>query len=176
MPFTTDGFRGIEAESYLAESNLGVALRQARLKRKLSLDDVAAVLHIRKEYLQAIEQGSYRQLPGRTYAIGFVRAYASHLDLDPLDAIQRFKDETVEGAPDADLTFPRGRYRKASPGCRHRRRFDSCGRHPVRRVVPVFLRGHRCAGRDREHRNRPRQAGQTPPPRPRRPLRNRRRR
>lgn len=116
MPFTTDGFRDIDTESYLAESNLGVALRQARLKRKLSLEDVAAVLHIRKEYLQAIEQGNYRQLPGRTYGIGFVRTYASHLDLDPLDAIQRFKDETAEGSPDADLAFPKASTEKRLPG------------------------------------------------------------
>ncbi len=116
MPFTTDGFRDIDTESYLAESNLGVALRQARLKRKLNLDDVAAVLHIRKEYLQAIEQGNYRQLPGRTYAIGFVRTYASHLDLDPLDAIQRFKDETAEGGPDAGLAFPKASDEKRLPG------------------------------------------------------------
>ncbi|MDJ0893773.1 MAG: DUF4115 domain-containing protein [Alphaproteobacteria bacterium] len=106
-PFSTDGLRGIDSESYLTGSSLGVALRQARLKRKFGLDDVAEVLHIRKEYLQAIEQGNYRVLPGPTYAVGFVRAYAGHLGLDTAKAIQRYKAEASDQDPRTELTFPK---------------------------------------------------------------------
>ena len=46
-------------------------------------------------YLEALEAGDHGKLPGRVYAIGFVRTYSSFLGLDSAVAIERFKSEAV---------------------------------------------------------------------------------
>ena len=62
--------------------SVGRLLRDQRLARGVSVDDVAARLRIRSRYLEAIEQGNFDQLPGAAYIPAFLRAYASHLGLD----------------------------------------------------------------------------------------------
>lgn len=115
-PFSTDPLKGIDVESYIAGSSLGVALRQARLKRKLGLEDVSNVLRIRKDYLQAIEQGNYRALPGPTYAVGFIRAYAEHLGLHAGDAVRRYKEEVGYVRAGPNLSFPQPSSESRLPG------------------------------------------------------------
>jgi cytoskeleton protein RodZ len=61
---------------------VGRLLRDQRLSRDLSIDDVAARLRIRSRYLEAIEQGRFDQLPGPAYIPAFLRAYANHLGLE----------------------------------------------------------------------------------------------
>lgn len=101
-----EGLRGVPEESYLAGSTIGVALRQARVKQKRDLDELTRVLRIRRDYLEAIEDGDTRRLPGPTYAVGFVRAYANELGLDGADAVRRFKAETENFDATPDLAFP----------------------------------------------------------------------
>ncbi len=76
-------------------SGLGRVLRRARLTTGLDIQDVAQRLRIRPEYLEALEEGDHGKLPGRVYAIGFVRTYSSFLGLDSAVAIERFKSEAV---------------------------------------------------------------------------------
>lgn len=45
-------------------SELGLQLKEARLQKGMSLDDVQEVTKIRKKYLEAIESGDYKVLPG----------------------------------------------------------------------------------------------------------------
>lgn len=72
----------------------------------LSLDQVAAALRIRAVYLRAIEDGRFDDLPGPTYAVGFVRAYADHLGLDPETTVRRFKAERDGISRRQELVFP----------------------------------------------------------------------
>lgn len=62
--------------------NLGAHLKQAREKFGFSLDDIAAEIKIRAHHLRVLEEGRYGELPSRTHAVGFVKSYASILDLD----------------------------------------------------------------------------------------------
>ncbi len=66
----------------------GAAMRDMRKAHNRELSDVANALRIRQTYLQAIEDGRFDDLPGPTYAAGFVRAYADYLGLD-LDEVMR---------------------------------------------------------------------------------------
>jgi cytoskeletal protein RodZ len=59
------------------------------------LQRIADILHIRYNYLVAIEDGRYEDLPGQAYAIGFVRAYADHLGLDGDEIVRRYKEESA---------------------------------------------------------------------------------
>jgi cytoskeleton protein RodZ len=56
---------------------LGAELRAARQAQGWELPQLAASLRIRETYLEAIEAGRIAELPGTTYALGFVRAMSS---------------------------------------------------------------------------------------------------
>lgn len=74
-------------------ATLGNQLREAREARDLSIDTVANELMIRKFYLTSLEEGTYRHLPERVYAVGFVKSYAELLGLDQHSAVEQFKRE-----------------------------------------------------------------------------------
>lgn len=80
-----------DAESPL--ETVGQDLRAARLRRGDDLASVSRALKIRKDHLEALEEDRLDALPGRTYAVGFVRAYADYLGLDAVQLVERFKDE-----------------------------------------------------------------------------------
>lgn len=61
---------------------VGTKLRDARTRRKLSLQDVEEETKIRARYLQALENEDWDQLPGDTYARAFIRTYGALLGLD----------------------------------------------------------------------------------------------
>jgi cytoskeleton protein RodZ len=75
-------------------SEVGEELRAARMRRGDDLAAVSRVLRIRKDHLEAIEENRLDDLPGRTYAVGFVRSYAEYLGLNASDCVERFKAET----------------------------------------------------------------------------------
>jgi cytoskeleton protein RodZ len=72
-------------------------LRSRRMSLSYELSEIAVALRIRLAYLEAIEQGRFNDLPGATYAHGFLRTYAEHLGLDPQLVLRRFKEETSGG-------------------------------------------------------------------------------
>ena len=72
----------------------------------LELQSVANQLRIRLSYLEAIEDGRYSDLPGTTYAVGFVRSYADYLELDGADIVRRFREEVARIHGRTRLIFP----------------------------------------------------------------------
>jgi cytoskeleton protein RodZ len=72
-------------------SDVGGELRAARMRRGDDLSAVSRVLRIRKDHLEAIEENRFDDLPGRTYAVGFVRSYAQYLELDARECVERLK-------------------------------------------------------------------------------------
>ncbi|MBU1374811.1 MAG: helix-turn-helix domain-containing protein [Alphaproteobacteria bacterium] len=80
----------------MLHDTLGEALKAARLDKGLTLVDVADRTRVRRAYLEAIEDMRLDALPSRPFTIGYIRAYATFLGLDPELAIERFKsDEPV---------------------------------------------------------------------------------
>lgn len=80
----------------------GEALRAARERRGDDLSVVSRALRIRKDHLAALEENRLEALPGRAYALGFVRSYADYLGLDAKACAERFKRETAgqnDGTP-----------------------------------------------------------------------------
>ncbi|MFA7431091.1 MAG: helix-turn-helix domain-containing protein, partial [Rhodospirillaceae bacterium] len=87
------------------QGEAGRLLRETRESQRLDLRNVSDALRIRFAHLLAIEEGRYGDLPGATYAVGFVRAYAEHLHLDSAEVVRRFKDESsIESVN--ELAFP----------------------------------------------------------------------
>ena len=77
------------------ELGVGDILRMNRERRGQELQSVANQLRIRLAYLEAIEEGRYKDLPGSTYAVGFVRSYGDYLGLDGADIVRRFREEVA---------------------------------------------------------------------------------
>ena len=86
---------------------IGASLREERVRRGLTLDAVETDTRIRGRYLEAIEDERWDELPAEAYAKGFLRTYASYLELDPqqfLAAFRRARREVEE--PIAPLPQP----------------------------------------------------------------------
>lgn len=93
--------REISGDSDAPLETVGQDLRAARLRRGDDLATASKVLKIRKDHLEALEEDRLEALPGRTYAVGFVRSYADYLGLDTAQCVERFKAE-IAGRSDAD--------------------------------------------------------------------------
>lgn len=84
---------------------VGEQLKQARLKRDLTLEQVSRAIHIRTHYLEALENDQRDALPSKVQGRGFLRLYADHLDLpvkpllDAWDGIIPV-EEAVVSSPD----------------------------------------------------------------------------
>ena len=73
--------------------NLGEKLRQTRQEKNLSIKEVSAKINISARYLEAIESGNFKELPGEVYAKNFLKAYTKFLDLNTEEFIALFKSE-----------------------------------------------------------------------------------
>ena len=73
---------------------IGPTLREARVRRKLTLTQVSDDTRIRIKYLQAMEDEDFEVIPGITYVRGFLRTYAEYLSLDADVIIGEFNSHT----------------------------------------------------------------------------------
>ena len=62
---------------------IGSTLREARVRRNLTLQQVEEDTKIRVKYVQAMENEEFDIMPGPTYVKGFLRTYSEYLGLDP---------------------------------------------------------------------------------------------
>jgi cytoskeletal protein RodZ len=70
--------------------SFGEDLRTERLARGVALEDITAVTKISQRHLLALEQDSFRLLPGGILNKGIVRGYVGALGLDERDWTDRF--------------------------------------------------------------------------------------
>jgi cytoskeleton protein RodZ len=88
----------------------GARLKLAREAAGLSLEQVAAQLKLAPRQVRALEDEDFAQLPGRTFARGFVRNYARLLNLDGNDLLSMLPDAAhapALGAPALQSTGAR---------------------------------------------------------------------
>lgn len=60
----------------------GKRLQRARMETGFTLDEVAKALDIDAKYLFALENEDYDKLPGKTFALGYAKSYATYLGLN----------------------------------------------------------------------------------------------
>jgi cytoskeleton protein RodZ len=103
LPFGAGGVEPLRAEPPLTlqyGAHVGRALQAIRQRRGLPLEALAETTRVRASYLAAIEDMRLELLPSRPFTIGYIRAYASVLGLDPDAAADRFRaDEPVLDEP-----------------------------------------------------------------------------
>jgi cytoskeletal protein RodZ len=96
----------IDISAYPVDIGVGELMRLTRERLGHELQTVANQLRIRLSYLEAIEDARFRDLPGTTYAVGFVRSYADYLGLDGADIVRRFREEAARIHGQTKLVFP----------------------------------------------------------------------
>lgn len=84
-------------------SELGQQLKEARLQKGLSLDDVQEMTKIRKRYLEAIESGDYKVLPGSFYVRAFIKTYAETVGLNPDELLEGHKKDVPDSEQEATM-------------------------------------------------------------------------
>ena len=95
---------------------VGDLLKAARLNAGIELRDVVANLRISYAYIEAIENGRFEDLPGSTYSVGFVRAYAEYLGLESSEVVRRLKYQESSSDVRSELVFPNPLTEGSIPG------------------------------------------------------------
>ncbi|WP_430317771.1 RodZ domain-containing protein [Pseudomonas nitroreducens] len=84
-------------------ANPGETLRQARENKGWSTAQVAGQLNLTENALRQLEQGSFDQLPGHTFARGYIRAYAKLLGMDQAQMVTAFDQYTGTDASGSNV-------------------------------------------------------------------------
>jgi cytoskeleton protein RodZ len=86
---------------------VGAFLRELRVKRGLSLEELARVTRVARPHLEALENDAFGSLPAPVFTRGFIRAYCQAVGAPPEEALARFDGRDVrEVAP--TTASPRG--------------------------------------------------------------------
>jgi cytoskeletal protein RodZ len=94
-----DGDRAYATE---AGPSLPERLVSARERKGVDIYRAERDTKIRARYLEALEHGDYRELPGAVYTKGFLRNYALYLGLDPEEVLLQWKHERGDAAIPAE--------------------------------------------------------------------------
>lgn len=70
----------------------GEILAETRLKLGLEPDNVAQILHLSRQQIEALEANDFENLPEPTYIRGYLRSYSQLLNIDPKPVIDSYND------------------------------------------------------------------------------------
>lgn len=88
----------------VASGGVGPALRAARERRGLSIAAVTETLHVEARVLEAMEAGRFTVFDAPVYARGFIRKYASFLELPVADMIAAY--DALSSGPSTPSLIP----------------------------------------------------------------------
>jgi cytoskeleton protein RodZ len=97
-----------EVPSPIVGEGPGARLKRAREAAGLSLDQVAQQLKLAPRQVKALEDEDFAQLPGRTFARGFVRNYARLLNLNGDELLALLPDSARAPALEAPALHSTG--------------------------------------------------------------------
>ncbi|BAM47570.1 helix-turn-helix domain-containing protein [Amphibacillus xylanus] len=83
---------------------IGEKLREARLEKGYSLDDVSQRTKIQIRHLKAIEENNFSMIPGNFYARVFIKEYANVVDLDFKALLDEHQHEIPSSEQQVDYT------------------------------------------------------------------------
>ncbi|TAA71644.1 helix-turn-helix domain-containing protein [Planomicrobium okeanokoites] len=77
-------------------NEMGTRLKEARIAKGYSLEDLQDVTKIQKRYLAGIEEGNYSMMPGQFYVRAFIKQYADAVGLNADELLEQHKSEMPE--------------------------------------------------------------------------------
>lgn len=119
-------------------SDLGALLRKAREQRGYSLDDIQEATKIRKRYLEAIETGEYKVLPGSFYVRAFVKTYAETVGLDAEEVLRLYQKELPKAAS-LDAVVPEPRIKPKRRSVQHNDRWGKVAVSLLMWAFPILI-------------------------------------
>lgn len=75
----------------LALTELGKRLKEARIEKGLSLEDLQKETKIQKRYLAGIEEGNYDLMPGKFYVRAFIKQYCEAVGLNVEQTFEQYQ-------------------------------------------------------------------------------------
>lgn len=85
---------------------IGQTLREARVRKGLTLLQVAEDTKIRPKYIQALENDEFSTLPGDAYVKGFLRSYAGYLGIDAEVIVEEYSSRYSVAKQEKQLDGP----------------------------------------------------------------------
>lgn len=86
---------------------IGEQLKQARLARNASINDVSLALHIRPFFIEALEDNRFTDIPSMVQVKGFIRLYAGWLNQSPQALLNILDGKTEESPEDKSVPDPK---------------------------------------------------------------------
>jgi cytoskeletal protein RodZ len=114
-------------------SELGTRLKEARIAKGYSLEDLQGITKIQKRYLAGIEEGDHSIMPGPFYVRAFIKQYAEAVDLNPDALLEQHKAEVPEKAKE-DVRPP-----LAAPTPSRRQTFARSSSSGLGEVMPKII-------------------------------------
>lgn len=91
---------------------LSEILRDKRLEQGYTLEHVEKAIKIKKDFLIAIEENRYKDLPSDTYAAGFVKNYGQYLGISEQKLMALFRRDYKTGKSEYVPTYRKKTYTK----------------------------------------------------------------
>ncbi len=87
--------------------SVGDILYEARISTGESIETISKKLRIQPFFLEALEKNDDSVFPGKAFQIGFLKAYAQYLNLDPKDLSTLIKKDFQDSFAKPNLYFPK---------------------------------------------------------------------
>lgn len=108
---------------------LGEKLKEARLEKGYTIEDIETMTRIQARHLQAIEDNNFSYIPGNFYARVFIKEYAQVVGLDYNALLVEHESEMPKSDNEIDYSQLRKTRRKSSSG----------KTSSVARFIPTFI-------------------------------------
>ena len=83
-----------------------LGVRAWRVRKGISLDQIAASTKLSTRQLEAIEAGDFKRLPGGIYNTNYIRQYARAIEFDEEDLLDFYHDAVNPAAPKTETKRP----------------------------------------------------------------------
>ena len=82
----------------MSRSSIGRVLKQEREERRVSIEELSSTTRIPRKSLECLEEDRFEDLPSGVFVRGFIKAYASAVDIDADEMLARFDEERPDSA------------------------------------------------------------------------------
>lgn len=114
-------------------NEMGTRLKEARIAKGYSLEDLQDVTKIQKRYLAGIEEGNYSMMPGQFYVRAFIKQYADAVGLNADELLEQHKAEMPETTKE-QVSKP-----MAAPARSRRQSMSKSSSNRINEKMPMIL-------------------------------------
>lgn len=87
----------------MMRDSIGETLKTERETRRLSIEEVSSTTRIPRKTLESLEDDRFEDLPSGVFVRGFIKAYASAVDISAEEVLARFDEQNPKTLAPAPL-------------------------------------------------------------------------